>query len=93
MTKTAAPQAHRHQCLSNASEHHCSKGEGKGPAKCRYCGGRILIRTGTWGVFVWRGDGRYPLAAAVRTFGRLSAAENYVRRSGNESLVERFVTA
>ena len=67
-----------------ASRHYCSlrdrpgqrsslhtAGNGKPRSKtCTYCRGPLTTETGLWGVFEWRGDGRYRREAAEKTFAR-----------------------
>lgn len=66
----------------------CSWGETKpSVSKCRYCGGRLLVRRGLWGTFVWNGEGRYPEAQAVQTFASYARAE----RAAGRTLVVRFI--
>ena len=54
-----------------------SQGTGRPPAsgKCRYCKGGLVSETGTWGIFAWTGDGRYPAEAARETRVREGAAQ------------------
>lgn len=64
-------------------------GYGKPRSKrCTYCGGAWLVEDGVHGVFTWRGDGRYPLADAVKTFVREAAASRYAE-TANIDLVAR----
>jgi hypothetical protein len=46
-----------------------------GRAYCARCGRATFPRTGTFGVFVWRGDGRYSLADALATRGSSANAQ------------------
>jgi hypothetical protein len=56
-----------------------TRGNGKPPRKaCGHCRGALYVYTGLWGVFTWTGDGRYPEAAALRTFTREALAQAYV---------------
>lgn len=93
MTNTAKTQklAKRHYCQHFGTSGRHDVGPGKGPRKCRTCGGAIRIMEGVYGVFVWRGDGRYPLADAVKTFTVEAAAERHTTK--DERYVVRFVTA
>lgn len=64
------------------------KGEGSPPRKrCRYCRGEFNVQEGLWGVFVWRGDGHYPMADAVETSSSLRGAE----RLAVDALVVRWI--
>jgi hypothetical protein len=55
----------------------CTRNRSTKIAKCSYCGGSIIERDVSFGVFVWRGDGRYPECDAVRVFERESAADKF----------------
>jgi hypothetical protein len=89
MTTAAPPIAFRHRCISLAGTF-CTRGNGKPrAARCTYCKGQLLTESGTWGVFVWRGDARYPLADALSTHKSEAAAERAART--DTSLVWRFV--
>ena len=48
-----------------------------------------MVTEGVYGVFEWRGDGRYPIADAVSTHEREAAAER--EASKDDRLVVRFV--
>lgn len=63
-------------CLHRPSVH-CTRNRPTKIARCGYCGSPIIERHVDFGVFVWRGDGRYPESDAVRVFGRESAAEKF----------------
>lgn len=74
----------RHNCQYGTFHPH-TRGDGAPKRKkCAYCGGAVLTYAGTYGVFVWRGDGRYPLAEAVRTFERERAAETWAQRNSRK---------
>ena len=60
---------------ADAGAYH-TRGNGKPSRKrCAGCGGAFYVYTGLWGVFTWTGDGRYPEAAALKTFTRYALAE------------------
>lgn len=82
--------AARHTCTALATIH-CAQGrEGKPRTKrCPACRAPWMIETGWWGVFRWRGDGRYRLEDAVATRARRYDADR--RAYGNRDLVVRFV--
>ncbi len=82
---TTRKLARRHYCehqdnpAAGLSTFH-TRGNGKPRTKrCTYCGGRLVEVTGLWGVFEWRGDGRYRLADAIRTFTIESRADAWTR--------------
>jgi hypothetical protein len=65
------------------------KGHGKPRSKtCTYCRGAWIITTGRWGIFEWRGDGRYALDLAIETFDREPAADKAAERVA----IERIAT-
>ena len=71
-----------------------SAGNGKPRSKrCTYCRGPFVTEFGLWGVFGWRGDGRYPREAAERTFTRELAAEDWRldHAGAGNSLVVRWI--
>lgn len=75
MTQTVQ-QAVRHRCASSLGSVHCTRGNGRPTRQtCRHCRGILLIEKGLWGVFVWRGDGRYRLEDAISTATREAVAE------------------
>jgi hypothetical protein len=81
----AAPTGTRFYCAASVSDERRrsahDSGDGKPPRKrCRYCKGELVSQAGTYGVFTWRGDGRYPLADAHATFPRESTADRYATR-------------
>jgi len=92
--------ATRHECIhhgtGNGGQSH-TKGHGKARSqKCAFCRGRIYTETGLYGVFAWRGDGRYPEADAVKTFTSPVVADRYaeteyVKYPGNGGLVVRWI--
>lgn len=79
----------RHYCQHFTTSGRHDVGAGKGPRKCRTCGGAIRTMTGVYGVFVWRGDGRYPLENAITTRLTERAADAYCER--DESYVTRWI--
>jgi hypothetical protein len=60
---------------------------------CPGCGARQYALHGRWGVFTWRGDGRYPESDAHATYVRESAAEAFAEREGPGSYVVRWIMA
>jgi hypothetical protein len=69
-------------------------GNGKPRSKtCTYCRGQLVTETGLWGVFEWRGDGRYRREAAENTFTRELAAEDWRldHTGAGTSLVVRWI--
>ena len=97
---TAQKLATRYACRNAGKEWagltHTS-GNGKPSRKrCANCRGEFYVQTGLWGVFTWTGDGRYPEAAALRTFTREPLAQAYVdaentRTDYAASLVLRWI--
>lgn len=82
----------QHRCtLRNhpASGFRHSVGNGRGPRKCRWCGGDILVTAGLHAVVPHRGDGRYSADQAVALYVSPSAADK--RASADQSLVVRFL--
>jgi hypothetical protein len=87
----SAPMVTAWRCCPQGS--HLCRGDytvGKPPIKCPHCKG--LVSAGTFHITTqeWRGDGRYTLEGATRTFRRLSAAE---RATQGTALVVRLVSA
>lgn len=79
--------ATRHRCVYDVSVQ-CTNGNGKPTRKkCRYCGGSLCIEQGLWGVFSWRGDGRYPVENAHRTFVRESVADTWATATSPDYVV------
>jgi hypothetical protein len=88
--------ASRYECSlmreSFAGSTHDS-GNGKPPRqKCRGCGGRFTTYTGQWGVFVWRGDGRYYADNAISLHERERDAQRSADREPERELVVRWVS-
>lgn len=88
--------------MSAATAHRCSLNvtpqcigsdvkPGKGPRKCPGCGGSLILFTGRWGVFRWRGDGQYRADDAVKASTVKRAAEAYALANGAD-LVVRWIT-
>jgi hypothetical protein len=63
--------------------------------KCRYCGGRLHVERGRWGIFEWRGDNRYPLAAAIETTHSHKIADRWIEENrpadGSTNVVARWL--
>lgn len=80
----------RHRCLWDQ----CHEGGAGKPKRktCGRCGSQWLVEQGTYGVFVWTGDGRYPASDAVRTFRTEASAEAYAVKTSPEYVV-RWVYA
>lgn len=57
---------------------------------CTYCRGALVVETGLHAVFVHRGDGRYQLADAVKTFVSPAAAERF--EAADPSYVVRWIS-
>lgn len=90
MLSTARKLSTRHYCAIRGMATMCTKGTGKPKrARCAGCGGALVTVTGLYGVFAWRGDGRYPESDAVKTFTRESAAEAFT--TTDESYVVRWI--
>lgn len=88
MTKTPKP-ANRHHCMRNSSVM-CTKGTGKGPKKCKYCGSTIVVDAGHWGVFVWSEANRYDRDSAVKLYRSKTHAEGLASKL---DLVVRWIPA
>lgn len=72
-----AVQGRRHYCTAGHYYPH-TKGDGAAKRKkCAHCGGRIDVQEGVYGVFVWRGDGRYRRENAERLFAREATADAF----------------
>ena len=68
-----------------------TRGNGKPSRKrCAGCKGSLRVYTGLWGVFTWTGDGRYPEAAALKTFTRYALAE-ICANAGSDQTVVRWI--
>lgn len=66
----------------------------RGARVCAFCAEAVRIEHGVYGVFVWRGDGRYVLADALATRQTPHAAdrERERRDPAGRELVVRFVS-
>lgn len=80
--------AFRYRCTLDVSVH-CVRGRGKGPGKCPKCGGPIFVQEGVYGVFTWRGDGRYRREDAHAVYQVEGAAERKTAEDPN--WVVRFI--
>ena len=84
--------ATRYRCLLDISVH-CTKGHGKPTRKkCAHCGGSLFVEYGLWGVFTWRGDGRYPERKAYHTSTSHTRANRWALNKGAD-LVVRWIPA
>lgn len=83
--------ATQHRCIHGVTPR-CTRGAGRPKRqKCAGCGGGFVVIEGVYGVFLWRGDGRYPITEAISTHEREAAAEREIKK--DDRLVVRFVTA
>lgn len=86
MTATAT----RHSCIYGLSSR-CTRGDGAPKhRKCEGCGGTLRTEMGTWGIFVWTSDGRYPAEDAVQAFTREAQAERFATR--DDRYVVRWIS-
>ena len=91
MVKTPAKVAKRYHCPKN--DYFCYRGTRKPPSdKCRYCGSRLIIDTGLYGVFEWRGDGRYHEEEAKALFLTKPSAERYAEKHSADAWVVRWIS-
>lgn len=82
----------RHYVCSLRPSVHCTVGEGKPRvAKCRYCGGQLLLSDRWWGLFIWRGDGRYVAEDALSWHRGERAAEKAAAAHPDDMAVPRPV--
>lgn len=89
MTAPTPARAIRRACLGQGTLQ-CSVWDNPGGRpKCRHCGSTLFEFVGTWGAFDHRGDDRYQLADAHRTFVHLAVAEKWAAR--REGLVIRWI--
>jgi DNA-directed RNA polymerase subunit RPC12/RpoP len=87
MSKLPRP-GYQYHC-SNEISVHCDRGTGKPRrAFCKYCGSRIIVREGYFGIFQWTGTGRYPLEKALKIY----ATERGAERARTGDLVVRFIS-
>ena len=78
----------RYRCSSQLSPL-CTRGDGRPARKsCKYCGSVFVVQHGTWGAYVWTGNGRYPEAAALRTFTSEKVADRW---AAARELVVRWI--
>lgn len=56
-------------------------------AKAALREGRAVV-----GVFLWQGDGRYPIAASLRNFKRRADAERHAAKLNEGTLTAGYVT-
>ena len=89
--------------MSMGYEHHCvnidtpgsgamhTRGTGRGPNKCRYCGSAVMNTPGMYGVFTWRGDGKYKIENALWSYSSAKVAAHKVLNADEPGLVVRFV--
>jgi hypothetical protein len=68
----------RHYCPAGRYYPHTNGDGAPKRKKCAYCGSRIEVQEGVYGVFVWRGDGRYRRENAERLFAREAKADAYI---------------
>lgn len=88
--------------MTNTTRHRCPHGKGHPHTagdgapkrkKCAYCGGVVITEAGTYGVFAWRGDGRYRPVDAVKTFTTRRAADKFADANPTSGLVSRWIGA
>lgn len=77
-------------CTSARYVRYSDAGTRKGTRVCRYCGSTLHPVVVTFAVVQWRGDGRYSLSDAVRTFTRDEAAETFARSYSDSHVVRSF---
>lgn len=88
---SAAHTGTRYECANNLSVL-CSRGTIRPTRKsCAYCGGRLRVEHGLWGVFTWTATNRYPAEAAHSTHASRKAAEKMAGLDTSTSLVVRFI--
>lgn len=91
-----APVGSRHYCPcagTPGSGHPHTSGDGRARRKrCAGCGAELVTVAVTYGVFVWTGTNRYPLASAVATFAREAAAQRYADANPGREYVVRPVS-
>lgn len=84
--------ARRHECLFGMAYPHTSGDGAPKRKKCAYCGGQIAVYEGTYGVFVWTGDGRYPIASALSVHKTRKSADLAALAAGKDT-VSRWIPA
>lgn len=83
---------HEHRCPLNRFAHCRAHQAGKPKTRrCPGCGSPWSVHRGTYGVFTWLGDGRYPIARAHGTFATERAAYRLADRHPTENWVVRFI--
>lgn len=83
---------YEHYCPHRVSVHCGGPKSGKPTTqKCSTCGGRWIVRRGTYGVFTWTGTGRYNIAAAHATFASQARADARAAMSNGQNWVVRFI--
>ena len=88
-----APLGWEHSCLYGGS-HRCQSAHHSGKPttkKCRDCGGQWFVLQGAYGVFTWRGDGRYRVEAAHATFASEARAQALADQHPRDNWVVRFL--
>lgn len=65
-------------------------GTRNGATVCKYCGSTLTPVVVSFAVVDWRGDSRYRLEDAVRTFTREDAAERFAREYSSTHVVRSF---
>jgi hypothetical protein len=79
--------ATRYRCSLNGFVS-CTRGDGTPRRrKCATCGAALLVEQGVHGIYVWRGDGRYPARNAVQLFTSATVADQFA----NDHLADGYV--
>ena len=85
--------ATRYRCSSRAFVS-CTRGEGTPRRrKCSTCGAALLIEQGAHGIYVWRGDGRYPARDAVQLFTSATVADQFASDHLADGYVVRWISS
>jgi hypothetical protein len=85
---------HQHSCMYGSTSQCRRNVAGKPKSKkCPGCGGHWLIQEGMFGVFTWRGDGRYRLEDAHATYSSEKLAYRRITTGLNPTWVVRFISA
>jgi hypothetical protein len=83
----------RYRCTNSISVM-CDRGNGKpSRQKCRYCGSRLHVESGVWGVFPWRVEGGYRMDTAVSVHPSERSAQSVVDADVSDTLVVRFLVS
>jgi len=89
--KTPARLGIRHACVHrgnpSAGYHHSYGVRRPNRKTCQYCRGPIWVERGYWGVFLWLGNGRYPIAEALSLHSRENVAERVAAEDPREPVV------